>query len=588
MKKVSLKQIFIGAGLVILGLILGRILFGGSEAIQHEDHAHQTQAEVWTCSMHPQIRESGPGKCPLCGMDLIPVEGGDHLPPDRIQMTESALRMAQIQTIEVGRSIPQKEIYLPGKVEADERSIAKVTAHFEGRVERLYADFTGQQIKRGQRLATLYSPDLVTAQKELFEALKFKSTNPSFYEAAIQKLKLWELTNSQIQRIIEVGEPQYNFNVIAPRSGTILTREISEGEHVTEGQVLFEIADLNQLWIMFDAYESDLPWIKVGDSIEFNIQSLPGQRNQSVVTFINPVVNKETRTASVRTEVLNRDQRLKPEMFVEGIINAGLGAEGETILIPKTAVLWTGKRSIVYVKLPGYEQPTFEFREIELGTDAGDHYVVNQGLNAGEEIVANGVFKIDGAAQLQGKTSMMNPAGGKTSTGHQHGITSMPANPDAAAVSSHGSQMTDGFIDQLQQVFKDYLPLQQSLVQSDFESARENAKTLLTAINKVDMSLVQGEAHEHWMKDMETMTSTLKIMERGQDLGIIRQQFSPLSDQLYQTLVNFGVETGGYRLYCPMAFDNSGAFWLSDSKEVLNPYFGDQMLHCGSVEETLK
>ncbi len=588
MKKVSLKQVAIGAGLVILGLILGRIMFGGSEAIQHADHAHQTQAEVWTCSMHPQIRESGPGKCPLCGMDLIPVESGDHLTPDKVQMTESALKLAQVQTIVVGRSIPQKEIYLPGKVEADERNIAKVTAHFEGRVERLYADFTGQYIKRGQRLATLYSPDLVTAQKELFEALKFKSTNPSFYEAAVQKLKLWELTNSQIQHIIDVGEPQYNFNVIAPRSGTILTREISEGEHVMDGQVLFEIADLNQLWIMFDAYESDLPWIKVGDSITFDVQSLPGQPFQSVVSFIDPVVNKETRTASVRTEVVNKDQRLKPEMFVEGIINAGLGAKDQTILIPKTAVLWTGKRAIVYVKLPGYDQPTFEFREIELGTDAGDHYVVNQGLEAGEEIVANGVFKIDGAAQLQGKTSMMNPNGGKTNTGHQHGSMDMPANTNAVALSPDGSQMSDGFKNELQQVFKAYLPLQKSLMQSDFESARKNAKTMLATINKVNMSLVQGEAHEHWMKDRETMTATLKIMERGQDLEMIRQQFSPLSDQLYHTLVNFGVETGGYRLHCPMAFDNSGAFWLSDSKEVLNPYFGDQMLHCGSVEEALK
>ncbi|MDH3710409.1 MAG: efflux RND transporter periplasmic adaptor subunit, partial [Cyclobacteriaceae bacterium] len=509
MKKVSLKQIVIGGGLVVLGLILGRILFPGSEAIQHEDHAHQTQAEVWTCSMHPQIRESGPGKCPLCGMDLIPVESGDHLPPDRIQMTESALKLAQVQTIVVGRSIPQKEIYLPGKVEADERNIAKVTAHFDGRVERLYADFTGQYIKRGQRLATLYSPDLVTAQKELFEALKFKSTNPSFYEAAVQKLKLWELTNSQIQHIMDVGEPQYNFNVIATRSGTILTREISEGEHVMDGQVLFEIADLNQLWIMFDAYESDLPWIKVGDSIKFNLQALPGQPFQSVVSFIDPVVNKETRTASVRTEVVNKDQRLKPEMFVEGIINAGLGAEGETILIPKTAVLWTGKRAIVYVKLPGYEQPVFEFREIELGTDAGDHYVVNQGLNAGEEIVANGVFKIDGAAQLQGKTSMMNPGGGKTSTGHQHGNLSMPPEQSAAAPTQDGFQVSGLFKNQLRQVFEAYLPLKQSLVQSDVESARKNARILLTTTNKVDMKLVQGVAHQQWMKDLDSLTAAL-------------------------------------------------------------------------------
>ncbi|TDI68772.1 MAG: efflux RND transporter periplasmic adaptor subunit [Bacteroidetes bacterium] len=423
MKKINIKQIAIGAGLLITGLLLGRVIFNNSSGpVDHQDHTHETIAEIWTCSMHPQIRENGPGKCPLCGMDLIPVPSGSNesLGIDQIQMTESAMKLAAVQTVIVGKSIPQKQVYLPGRIEADERNISTVTAHFNGRVEKLYADFTGQYIKKGQRLAILYSPDLVTAQKELFEALKFKSTNPSFYESAIQKLKLWELTDSQIQSIMAGGEPQYNFSIYAPRSGTILARKISQGEHVMDGQVLFEIADLNRLWVLFDAYESDLPWINVGDSISFKVQSLPGETFNSLVTFIDPVVNSQTRTASVRTEIINMDNRLKPKMFVEGIINAELTALQETIIIPKTAVLWTGKRAVVYVKQPEFDKPTFQFREIELGTDAGEYYVVNKGLFVGEEIVTNGVFKIDGAAQLQGKVSMMNPAGGKSATGHQH------------------------------------------------------------------------------------------------------------------------------------------------------------------------
>ena len=423
MKNIKIKQITIGIGLLVLGVLLGRVLFNSpSGPVNHQDHAHETIAEVWTCSMHPQIRESGPGKCPLCGMDLIPVPSGNSeaLGVDQIQMTEAAMSLANVQTIIVGKTVPEKQVYLPGRIEADERGIANVTAHFSGRVERLYADFTGQYIKRGQRLATLYSPDLVTAQKELFEAIKFKATNPSFYEAAVQKLKLWELTDGQIKSIEAGGEPQYNFSVYAPRPGTIISREISEGEHVMDGQVLFEIADLNRLWILFDAYESDLPWIKVGDSISFKVQSLPGRTFNSLVTFIDPVVNNQTRTASVRTELLNEDNQLKPEMFVEGIVNAGLTSIEETITIPKTAVLWTGKRAVIYVKQPGYSQPTFEFREITLGADAGEYYVVSEGLSAGEEVVANGVFKIDGAAQLQGKISMMNPGGGRVTTDHQH------------------------------------------------------------------------------------------------------------------------------------------------------------------------
>jgi Cu(I)/Ag(I) efflux system membrane fusion protein len=176
-----------------------------------------------------------------------------------------------------------------------------------------------------------------------------------------------------------------------------------------DGQVMFEIADLNQLWVLFDAFERDLPWIKVGDSISFKVQSLPGIYFKSLVTFIDPVVNDLTRTASIRAELVNTDNLLKPKMFVEGILNAGLASMTEVITIPKTAVLWTGKRAVVYIKLPGYSMPTFEFREINLGSDAGAYYIVNEGLAQGEEIVANGVFKVDGAAQLQGKQSMMTP-----------------------------------------------------------------------------------------------------------------------------------------------------------------------------------
>ena len=574
MNKINYKQLLVAAGLVILGLVLGRILFGGApESVTHQDHEHQTQAEVWTCSMHPQIRESGPGKCPLCGMDLIPVVTDAEPSPDQIQMTDAALKLAQVETIIVGKSVPKKQVYLPGKVEADERSIAKVTAHFDGRVERLYADFTGQFMNRGQRLATLYSPDLVTAQKELFEALKFKDSNPSFYEAAVQKLKLWELTDGQIQSIIDGGEPQYNFNVYAPRSGTILTREISEGEHVMEGQVLFEIANLNKLWVQFEAFESDLTWIRVGDSIEFQVQSLPGQRFQSVVTFIDPVVNKQTRSASVRTEVVNKDQQLKPEMFVEGIINSGLTAQSESLLVPKTSVLWTGKRAIVYVKVPGIDQPTFEFREIELGTDAGEYYVVNSGLVAGEEIVANGVFKIDGAAQLQGKSSMMNPT--KNST------------PSTQSVDQKTNPSSSQFNQQVQAVYKAYLTLAGSLVQTDPKAARKHSKSMWEILNDVNANELDSDANQIWIRNQRDMGKSLEIMSATNDVEKIRAQLAPLSDKLYEILQRYEVPTGGYRMYCPMAFDYKGAYWLSDSREVLNPYFGDQMLNCGSVEEVL-
>ena len=585
----NIKQIAMGAGLLIAGVLLGRILFGGSAApVPHQDHQHQSVAEVWTCSMHPQVRNSEAGKCPICGMDLVPVAsiGDSGLDMNQIQMTEAAMKLADIQTVVVGTTIPEKQVYLPGRIEADERGIANVTAHFSGRVEKLYADFTGQFINRGQTLATLYSPDLVTAQKELFEAMKFKSSNPSFYEAAVQKLKLWELTDRQIRAIEEAGQPQYNFNVYAPRSGTIISRKISEGEHVMDGQTLFEIADLNRLWVLFDAYESDLPWIKVGDSITFNVQSLPGRTFKSVVTFIDPVVNNQTRTASVRTELANVDNQLKPEMFVEGIVTAGLSSSEESLMIPKTAVLWTGKRAVVYVKSPGFEQPTFEFREIDLGTDAGEYYVVNRGLSEGEEIAANGVFKIDGAAQLQGKFSMMNPQRGRGSAGHQNqemsvgGITSKSAE-------SLTFKVPISFRAQLKESFNAYLQLTEALVNSDLSKAQIKASALKAALTKVDMKLLESNAHDEWMADRQVLNSAVSSMAKASNLESMRKLLPLMSDQLYQSLTKFQVATGGYRMYCPMAFESHGAFWLSGSEEIRNPYMGEQMLNCGSIEDVM-
>jgi Cu(I)/Ag(I) efflux system membrane fusion protein len=588
MKNLKIKQIAIGVGILSVGILLGKVFFNGPAPVNHQDHQHETIADVWTCSMHPQIRESGPGKCPLCGMDLIPVTTGtsEALDINQVQMTEAALKLAEVQTVVVGRAVPEKQVYLLGRIEADERGIANVTAHFSGRVEELYADFTGQYIRRGQRMATLYSPDLVTAQKELFEAYKFKTTNPSFYEAAVQKLKLWELTDRQIQSILEGGEPQYNFSVYAPRSGTIISREISEGEHVMDGQTLFEIADLNRLWVLFDAYESDLPWIRVGDSISFKVQSLSGRTFNSVVTFIDPVVNNQTRTASVRTEILNIDKQLKPAMFVEGIVNARLNTSETTISIPKTAVLWTGKRAVVYVKQPEFTQPTFEFREIGLGTDAGEYYLVNDGLAIGEEIVANGVFKIDGAAQLQGKISMMNPEGGRISTVHQH--QDKTSDEQASETALKLFSVSDKFKSQIKGIFTTYLPLSEAMVQSDVNQTHNEAAKLLASIHKVDMQLVTGEAHQEWMSDAGVLTSAVKSLAQAEDIDGLRKTLPLLSDQLYQTLVKFQVETGGFRMFCPMAFETHGAFWLSASEEIRNPYMGQRMLTCGNIEQELK
>ena len=187
-----------------------------------------------------------------------------------------------------------------------------------------------------------------------------------------------------------------------------------------EGDALFQVTDLSKVWVMFDAYESDLSWISKGDHVEFSIQSVSGESLESRVSYIDPFINPSTRVAKVRVELPNPDGAIKPEMFANGIIKPKISGNKKELLIPKTSVLWTGKRAVVYVKVPGREQASFLYREITLGPEAGEFYVVKEGLSEGEEIAVNGVFKIDAAAQLEGKPSMMNPKGGVTMTGHEH------------------------------------------------------------------------------------------------------------------------------------------------------------------------
>ncbi len=262
----------------------------------------------------------------------------------------------------INRGVPEKTIHLFGKVKPDERNIAELTARFGGRIETLSVNYTGQHVKRGQKLGTIYSPDLITAQKELIEAIKYKESNPSFYKASRSKLRLWELTEEQITAIEEKGEPKLYFDVLSPISGTVTMRHVSIGDYVKEGSALFEVIDLKKVWVMFDAYESDLPWIKLGDNLTFTLQSLPNKIFSTKVKYIDPFINAKTRVAQVRVEVVNTDLALKPEMFANGILKSTLTENTNELLIPKSSILWTGKRAVVYIKVPGREIPSFTYR----------------------------------------------------------------------------------------------------------------------------------------------------------------------------------------------------------------------------------
>jgi Cu(I)/Ag(I) efflux system membrane fusion protein len=614
-----LKRDYKVIGLTLLtGFFLGWLFFhdSGNKAAsgQATDEHAQEKNTIWTCSMHPQIRMDHPGKCPICGMDLVPLQenaGSETaISPDEIQMTDAAIKIADIQTLVAQKAYPDKEVYLLGKVMPDERNISELTARFGGRIEKLHVNFTGQKVDKGEKLVTIYSPALVTAQKELLESREYKQSNPEFYKATRNKLKLWDLTDEQIDNIEQKGEAQSYFDVLSPITGTVTKRNVALGDYVKEGSALFQVIDLTKVWIMFEAYESDLPWIKLDDKVKFTIRSLPGNNFNGRVSFIDPFIDPKTRIAQVRVEVQNPGLVLKPEMFANGVVTSSIASKQKDLMIPKTSILWTGKRAVVYVKVPNREQPTFKYREIVLGPSAGEFYVVKEGLSAGEEIAVNGVFKIDAAAQLAGKPSMMNPEGDRTASGYNHtGLSkgsledqSYDQNPAISAGKNHGDtskhksnseirqQATSKvFKRQLTAAYYNYLAMKNDFVSSNPDQVAQSAENVTSSLNKVDMNLPKDESHLAWMSQLEKLKDSLRKIMQSRDIKVQREAFAVFNQVFYQSVKDFGLEgVTTYYQYCPMAVGQKGAFWFSENGDIKNPYFGESMLTCGETKDTLK
>jgi Cu(I)/Ag(I) efflux system membrane fusion protein len=558
-----------GGLLFVLGITIGWLISPSAPETVDAEHNHGVEAlanQLWTCSMHPQVKLNEPGDCPICGMDLIPVSTGrssGSSNPMVHEMTAEAVALANIQTSIVGGMNSDGELLLTGKIQADERQNASVTSKFPGRIEKLFVSFTGEKVKVGQRLATIYSPELVTAQKELLEAAKSRSVFPELYQAAREKLRLWKLSETQIASIENSGMPKIEFDVFAEFSGVVTQRNITVGDYINTGTSLFNIVNLDKIWIMLDAYESDLSRVTVGNPISFTAAGIPGQTYQAKVTYIDPILNPATRAASLRAELNNPGGKLLPEMFVSAKVKTNTKTQNEGVAIPRTALLWSGKRSVVYVKVPNSEYPAYEMREITIGSKIGDMYAVEAGLDIGEEIVTNGVFAIDAASQLAGGYSMMNRPETKT------------------------LEVSLAFQSQLTQLTEDYFKVKNSLVNDDAPATQKAAGSIQGSLSKVDMSLVKGAAHDSWMSIRSEIEKAAGMMTKETDIAKQRTHFAPLSQAFLDLTETFGLTKDKvYKEFCPMAFDNKGAFWLSESEQIRNPYFGQAMLTCGEVKAT--
>jgi len=582
-------------GILVVGVLLGWLLFGGSSK-KDTEHNHDTVAatnQLWTCSMHPQIMQPEPGDCPICGMDLIPAESSaDGLLADQFKLTENAMALANIQTSIVGKgNVEGNTIKLSGKIAENEEANAVQVSYFAGRIERLNVSFTGEEVRKGQLLATIYSPELYAAQQELITATALKESQPALYKAVRNKLKLWKLSENQINQIEETGKVKENFPVYATVSGTVTEKLVEQGDYIKQGQPLLKIANLNTVWGNFDVYENQIDRFKKGQEVLITTNAYPNNEFKGKVDFIDPVLNTKTRTVTLRVVLNNKDDVFKPGMFVTANIEGSTAKNEDLLTIPASSVLWTGERSVVYLKT-NPDQPIFEMVEIKLGNQIGNEYEVVEGIFAGNEIVTNGTFTVDAAAQLQGKKSMMNKEGGKVMTGHEGhlGMDNNASNKESDHTNMNERlKVSEKFQEQLKAVFNAYINLKDALVKEDSKSTSANATTLLNKLNKVDMKLLSdNKAHNHWMSLEGEIKSSATSISETSDIKAQRDHFKHLSSNLINAVQLFGINEKVYVEFCPMSDNNNGAYWLSKEEKVINPYFCSAMLTCGEVKQVIE
>lgn len=586
------------------------------------------QTQLYICPMnyshHAYFSSTDPDeKCGRCGMPLVVASKGqmDNRDPSRTTLSPQAAALLDVQTSPVLRKFPQAEVRMIGKIDFDETKLAYITAWTPGRLDRLFVDYTGVPVRKGDHMVELYSPELLSAQEELLAGLRavrelkdsdvaiVRKSTLDMVKAAREKLRLWGLRPAQIAEIEKSGKATNHITIHSPTGGIVINKNARQGMYVKTGDRIYTIADLTGVWVNLRAYESDLMWLRYGQKVEFASVAYPGEKFSGTISFIDPVLDSRTRTVKVRVNASNADGRLKPGMFVKASVHTKIAAGGKVmdaalagkwicpmhpsvikdaagkcdicemdivraeslgyvsgagapkdaapLVIPVTAPLLTGKRAVVYVRVENAEQPTFEWRTVQLGLRAGRYYIVRDGLKEGDRVVTRGAFAIDSERQIAQKPGMLDEM-------------SKPTVEPRVKLSAASAKQLSG-------VFDAYFAVSKALAGDDFKGA-------IAAVGR--MKKVVGEF------DIEALGGLGDVLNRAGaavDIKILRKDFEPLSVQVISLARRF--ELPGRKLFvhnCPMAFDNRGADWLQSDDKTLNPYFGAMMLRCGGVSETIQ
>ena len=329
---------------LLLGVLIGIFMFSSTPINGVESHTDHAGKTTWTCSMHPQVKLEEPGQCPICFMDLIPLNdnvGTDN--PNQYSLSESAIELARISTSSVRLGTARGDLRLSGKIDYDETRTKYISAWFPGRLERLFVDYTGIQVNAGDHLFEIYSPELYSAQEELLQAYRrmnsrgaevADSPEKAAFQAVREKTKLLGLSDTQITDILKTGKALSVLQINSPITGIVIHKNAFAGKYVKTGEQIYSIADLSKVWIILEAYEMDLPWLTYGQELNFSVAGLPGQTFSATISYIDPLVNPIKRSITVRAVLDNRKGLLKPGMLAEATVSVTLNAKGQVVPPP--------------------------------------------------------------------------------------------------------------------------------------------------------------------------------------------------------------------------------------------------------------